>query len=118
MEIGSGEGQIVGKGSIMAADPQSSAVPAVTGLALLAEVAGPTSNIDFTHYPLAQPGRVTRPGHHPHELVAQDATKMVVAFKDLLIGAADAGQRHPDEHLAGAGIGDGKFFQLQSAIKV
>jgi hypothetical protein len=118
MEIGGGEGQIPGKGPIMAVDPQNSAIPAVTGLALLAEVAGPASDIDFTHYPLAQPARVTRPGHHPHELVAQDATKLVVALKDLPIGATDASQRHPDEHLAGAGIGDGQLFYFWGVGKI
>ena len=102
----------------MVLDPQNPAFPAVAGEPLPAEVAVPAADIDLPHHPLTQPGRVVGAGHHPHELVAHDAAETVVAFEDLQVGAADPGQRHPDQDLAGAGFGGGQFFQFRGAVEI
>jgi len=38
---------------------------------------------------------------HTHEFVAQHTVETHVAAHDLQVGIADAGQRHPDQRLAG-----------------
>jgi hypothetical protein len=50
--------------------------------------------------------------------VAHDARKAMVALQDLKVGAADAGQMHPDENFAGGGFGPGHFLDYRLSVKV
>ena len=79
----------------MVLEPQHPALPAVSGQAPAAEVAGPAANGDLPCHPLPQPGGVLRPSHLAHELVAHDPLKAVIAPEDLEVGPADAGQVDP-----------------------
>ena len=102
----------------MVSDSQNPARPAVVREAVSTEITGAAADIDLPHHPLAQPGRLFRSGHHPDELVARDAAKIVVAFEDLQVGAADTGQGHADQDLAGSGFGLGEFSQFRDAVDV
>ncbi|MGD0217610.1 MAG: hypothetical protein ABSC45_08900 [Desulfobaccales bacterium] len=103
----------MGEGSVLVLETQNPAPAAVRREALPAEVAGPAAQVDFSHHPLAQPGRPVRAGHHPYELVPRHPAKAVVAQENLPVAAAHPGQPHPNQDLPGAGCGGGQLFQGQ-----
>jgi len=118
MEVGRGQGQVLGKGAVAVLEPQHPPLPAVPGQAPAAEVADPAADIDLPGHPLPQPKGVLRLRHFTHELVAHDPLKTVIAPEDLQVSAADAGQMDLYENLAGAGFGPGNFFERRLSVKI
>ena len=118
MEVGRGQPEVCGKGAVVVLEPQHLALPAMSGQAPAAEVAGPAANGDLACHPLPQPGGVLGAGHLAHELVAHDPLKAVIALQNLQVGAADAGQMDAHQNLALAGCGPGQFFDRRLSVKI
>ena len=108
----------MGKGAVVVLEPQHPALPAVSGQAPAAEVAGPATDGDLPQPPAAPARGILRPSHLAHEFVAHDSLKAVVAPEDLEVGPADAGQMDPYEYLAGAGFGPGQLFEPRLSVKI
>ena len=82
-------------------DAEHRATLAVAGAVGAASRALAADGVDLAHHAAADPlGRSGRLLHPAHELVARDAGVGVVALDQLEVGAADAGQQHPDARLA------------------
>jgi hypothetical protein len=102
----------------MVLEPQHPPLAAVPGQTPAAPVARPTADVNLPHHPLPPPGGILGAGYLSQEFVAHDPPKVMIAPEDLQVGAADAGQTHPDENLTGAGFGPGDFPKGWLSVKV
>ena len=97
MEVGFGQGQVVGKGTRMPDDPEYGSFSAMTSDARNAPFAGAAGNVDLTDNPL--PDQFGMIGFHnlADKLMPGNTREPVVAALQFEIGIADPGEQKADQ---------------------